>query len=87
MSLDRIDHVVGVARGWVGLEGDGGSACTAASLRFSTGGSGLTALSASSAVAARRARLLAREGEGLGLGPGREYPGRGRLSWRLMWSS
>ena len=40
VSLDRVDQVVGIARGCVGLEGEGGSACTAASVRFSTGRSG-----------------------------------------------
>ena len=38
--VDQVVGVVGVARGCVGLEGEGGPACTAASVRFSTGGSG-----------------------------------------------
>ena len=61
-----------VAEGCVGL-GVGGethwSAWTAASACVCTGRSGCTALSA--AAAAHRTRRLKREGEGLGLGPGR----------------
>ena len=69
--LDRVDQVVGIAGGCVGLEG-GGGAFSASSPRFSKGRSSWTALSVLLAAATtRRARRLAREGECLGLGPGR----------------